>query len=603
MRSRLRAVCLSCLVAVAAGGLVAPRAHAQVGTNFTYQGELQDGGVSYTGSADLRLRLFQDATSPAFLSGFIVRSNVACIDGRFTTDLDFGFYLLVAGAHLQIEVRTPHDPTDSLPYTLLSPRQPLTPTPQAQLAELARTADFAFSANTASNATNASSANNANALAGLSSSFYRNASNLNAGTLPSAQLSGTYSLALGFTNPGNAFAGSGAGLSALNAGNVSTGTLSPARGGTGSSVASAVNGQVLKWNGSIFTPQDDLDTNTTYNAGVGLTLASTTFSIPINGVTSAMLLDGAVSAQDIGASQVNNSHLASDAASLSRVSGTIMRSEGGNIGIGSITPLSTLHLQTATPVLAVQSSTNGGDAQIDLTETVGGAGVGGRLHYDGSGNTFTLGTVNAAGGSLIAAITVNRGSPDASFADDVAVPGLLSAGAVVAAGNVNAGAVVATGNVSAASFSIPTTTRSLSLGPASFIPSSNSSSYLVDPAGLQNASGAGVQISFYAPVTIPDDATITGFTFRCLDDDPSVDMTVELHQVTLSSGTDSVTAVTTSAGSAVLRTFSSGALSLPVDSTLRTYTVRATWAGPLPTANRIKLLSVRVDYTVTSPLP
>jgi len=39
------------------------------------------------------------------------------------------------------------------------------------------------------------------------------------------------------------------------------------------------NGQVLKWNGSTWTPQDDTDTDTTYTAGTGLNLSGTTFTL------------------------------------------------------------------------------------------------------------------------------------------------------------------------------------------------------------------------------------------------------------------------------------------------------------------------------------
>jgi hypothetical protein len=39
------------------------------------------------------------------------------------------------------------------------------------------------------------------------------------------------------------------------------------------------NEQVLKWNGSQWTPQDDIDTDTTYTAGTGLNLSGTTFTL------------------------------------------------------------------------------------------------------------------------------------------------------------------------------------------------------------------------------------------------------------------------------------------------------------------------------------
>jgi hypothetical protein len=69
----------------------------------------------------------------------------------------------------------------------------------------------------------------ADLLDGQHGSFYRNASNLNAGTLPDGRLAGTYSQALTFPNPSNSFTGNGAGLLGLNASNLASGTVPDAR--------------------------------------------------------------------------------------------------------------------------------------------------------------------------------------------------------------------------------------------------------------------------------------------------------------------------------------------------------------------------------------
>ncbi|HUC21025.1 MAG TPA: hypothetical protein VMR98_06070, partial [Candidatus Polarisedimenticolaceae bacterium] len=79
---------------------------------------------------------------------------------------------------------------------------------------------------------------NAAQLNGQTGSFYQNATNLNAGTLADARLSANVALLNGansftaintFSNAGNSFTGSGAGLTGLNATNVSSGTLNDAR--------------------------------------------------------------------------------------------------------------------------------------------------------------------------------------------------------------------------------------------------------------------------------------------------------------------------------------------------------------------------------------
>jgi hypothetical protein len=81
------------------------------------------------------------------------------------------------------------------------------------------------------------------------------------------------------------------------------------------------------WSGLLDVPAgfaDGIDNDTTYTAGAGLQLSGTTFSIATNGVTNAML--------------------ASDAASLSKVSGGLMHSTGARIGIGTSAPAANLHV-------------------------------------------------------------------------------------------------------------------------------------------------------------------------------------------------------------------------------------------------------------------
>ncbi len=86
----------------------------------------------------------------------------------------------------------------------------------------------------ADRATTATTALNAIALSGLPASFYTNAGNLSAGTLPDARLSANVALRDGantFTGAlvAASFAGSGGGLTDLNANAITTGTLTDAR--------------------------------------------------------------------------------------------------------------------------------------------------------------------------------------------------------------------------------------------------------------------------------------------------------------------------------------------------------------------------------------
>jgi hypothetical protein len=162
------------------------------GTAFTYQGRLDDNGAPYTGNAEFQPTLWDADTGGTKLAdnnpNFV---EVAVTNGLFVLPLDFGTAFPGAKRWLQLEVRTTIGP-----FNLLSPRQPLTPTP------------YAITAGGVSGPVPTAQLT---------------------GTLPSANLGGSYSSALTLNNPANSFTGSGAGLTALNASQLTTGTVPDAR--------------------------------------------------------------------------------------------------------------------------------------------------------------------------------------------------------------------------------------------------------------------------------------------------------------------------------------------------------------------------------------
>lgn len=102
------------------------------GTGITYQGQLKHNGVSYTGTADIRVKLWDAASGGAMVPGLPVvqKNNVAVVNGLFSTDLDFGAAAFILDARwMEIEVRTPHDPANAAPFTTLAQRQPLSSSP------------------------------------------------------------------------------------------------------------------------------------------------------------------------------------------------------------------------------------------------------------------------------------------------------------------------------------------------------------------------------------------------------------------------------------------------------------------------------------------
>jgi hypothetical protein len=177
--------------------------HAQ-GTAFTYQGRLQSDGAPYFGPAEFQFTLWDaaedgtqlSATTPETLAGTV--SN-----GLFTLTVDFGSAPFTNGSDrwLQIELRTGLGA-----FEVLSPRQKLTPTPYAI------TAGYVT------------------------------------GPLPSAGLVGTYGEPVTFNNAANSFSGNGAGLTALNASQLTSGTVPDER--LGANVARTDQVWLLGGNGS-----------------------------------------------------------------------------------------------------------------------------------------------------------------------------------------------------------------------------------------------------------------------------------------------------------------------------------------------------------------
>ena len=142
-------------------------AYAQ-GTAFTYQGRLQNNGSPASGSYNLTFWLFNVNSGGTAEAGPVITNGVIITNGLFTVTLDFGSGVWNGGTNwLEIGVET----NGGGSFTTLVPRQKLTPAPYAIFAQ------------------------GVNA-AGIS------------GTLPAANLNGTYGGAVNFNNGANSFDGS-----------------------------------------------------------------------------------------------------------------------------------------------------------------------------------------------------------------------------------------------------------------------------------------------------------------------------------------------------------------------------------------------------------
>jgi hypothetical protein len=110
------------------------------GTAFTYQGRLNVGANPANGTYDLQFTPYGLASGGSGVAAPLTKSPVGVTNGLFTVTLDFGAGVFTGASRwLEIGVRT----NGGASFTVLSPRQPLTPTPYALYAPSAGTATTA----------------------------------------------------------------------------------------------------------------------------------------------------------------------------------------------------------------------------------------------------------------------------------------------------------------------------------------------------------------------------------------------------------------------------------------------------------------------------
>ncbi len=122
------------LLAALSGAVASARAQ---GTAFTYQGRLNLNGTPANGSYDVRFIPF-NASDGGSQTGVIVTNRATpVVDGIFTTTLDLQDLSFFGTNHwIEIAVRT----NGTGGFVTLSPRQPITPVPQAMVSSTAVTA-------------------------------------------------------------------------------------------------------------------------------------------------------------------------------------------------------------------------------------------------------------------------------------------------------------------------------------------------------------------------------------------------------------------------------------------------------------------------------
>ncbi len=103
---------------------------APLGTAFTYQGHLYDANHVADGFYDFQFKLFDDPCTGIQIGSGMNVPDVDVVDAYFTVELDFGSVFDGNACWLEIGVR-PGDQNDPNIYTVLAPRQKVTPAPYA----------------------------------------------------------------------------------------------------------------------------------------------------------------------------------------------------------------------------------------------------------------------------------------------------------------------------------------------------------------------------------------------------------------------------------------------------------------------------------------
>ncbi len=545
---------------------LAASAFAQSATTFTYQGELRDGGLPANGSYDVRFRLFDGLTSPTQLGSQLCVDNVAVVDGRFAVTLDFGFQFSSPGRALELEVRNgaAGDCSNAGGFVILAPRQTITSVPAATFSS------------TSVLATNATLLNNQPA------SFYSSATNIAAGTLADARLStnvprlnaastaftGTVA-APTFTGAlnGNAATATNAtqlnGQSALfyqNAANLTSGLLADARLSTNVPRLDASN----IFSGSSNTFQGSLNARS---------LVSITN--PTNALAAAQVLWSSdvptlrVSGSGVGAA--NGLQFSTPGAP------TAMRIlDTGDIGIGTTAPEAPLHVRGGGSMgtIIITPDVTDTQSQLVLCENTS-ASNGMLMRYNGTTNNIEF-RGRAADVESTPHLTIGRDS------GIVEVPGELRA----------------TGGIT-----IPAAERTLWIGAADFQILFNGNHIWGNFAtSVANTDLLGGSCTAIANVNLPQGAVVTSIAFL-VEDTADINATLKLRRFPYVNPNTVVTmASVTSSGTGGVQTRTDSTVTSPtIDNLAYLYDIELTI--PREASGNLFAFGVRVNYTVTTPLP
>ncbi|HEY3027986.1 MAG TPA: hypothetical protein VGJ55_17690 [Pyrinomonadaceae bacterium] len=396
-------------------------------TAFTYQGKLSDGGAVPTGTYEMQFKVFdvngnqQPQPTPVTLNFTVANGNaVSVANGAFTVLLDFGAGVF-PGANRFLEISVRHNSSES--FVPLAPRQPINSNPYAIRSANAAAADVATNATqlggVAANqyvVTTDSRLSDARPPTAGSLNYIQNGTSPQAGNFNisgngtvgnnltvnaglnvggNESVGGTLS-AVNLTLSG-ALNGSGSNLTNLNAGNVSSGTLLPARGGTGLDSAGTA-GNFLRSNGTNWTSSRllaaDLPAGSPdYIQNTTKTQPKASFDIGGSGHLGGALrieANGFIDPETPSLSLSSNGSFQVDAPFLPGGRFTIL--PNGNVGIGNGAPDEKLDVVGNIKLTGIISGDGSGLTNV-TAHTTSNLGLLGSLRWDLLGpKSFAVGT-------------------------------------------------------------------------------------------------------------------------------------------------------------------------------------------------------------------
>ena len=270
MRKFIRTAAVVLLLAIANFNLATLFAQ---GTAFTYQGRLNSGGGPANGLYDYRFKLYADPLGNTQVGSSYLTNAISVTNGLFITTVDFGPGIFTGDTNwLEVDVRT----NGTSNYTVLMPFQCVTPTPNAIFAETA---------------------------------------NVLNGQVTTANFFGAYGNAVTLNNTGNSFSGNGANLTALNANNLTSGTVPlPRLSGITSNQLDAATWQLA----------------TNLNGGIAALASNVVSGISI---TNAFITNSVFAGNGGSLTNLNASHLASGTIPLAQLPGSVVTNGASGVTI------------------------------------------------------------------------------------------------------------------------------------------------------------------------------------------------------------------------------------------------------------------------------